>query len=266
MSIIAPNRIKHVLRNGQSVIGTMIVEIRQPAVVQLLANAGFDFVIIDNEHGPFNIETIAELSRAAKHLGLTPLVRVPDLTYAYVAQTLDAGAQGIMIPRVADARQVRDVVQMMKYPPQGSRGNALSRGHTDFKSGSVAEALASTNEETMLIVQIETQSAVESIEEIVTTPGVDVTLIGPNDLSISLGLPGQIDSPQMHAAIEKMMDACQQHGVFPGIHMNNLALAVYWAKKGMRLVSSNAEIGLMMQAGREVTETLGPVLGKQQKG
>ena len=129
-SIIEHNRMKQALQNGQSVVGTMVVEIRQPAVMQLLANAGFDFVIIDNEHGPFNIETIAELSRAAIYAGLTPIVRIPDLAYPYVAQPLDSGAQGIMQPRVYDAAQVRQAVEMMKYPPLGRRGSALSRGYT----------------------------------------------------------------------------------------------------------------------------------------
>lgn len=256
-SIITPNNIKHALRDGKSVVGTMVVEFRQPAVMQLLANAGFDFVIIDNEHGPFNIETIADLSRAARHLGLTPIVRVPDSAYPYIAQSLDAGAQGLMIPRIFNARQVRDIVQTMKYPPQGIRGNALSRGYTDFKSGPVAEAMARVNEETMLIVQVETRQAIENIDEIVAVPGVDVALIGPNDLSISLGIPGQMDHPQLHSAIETVMAACQRHGVFPAIHMNNLELAVYWAKKGMRLVSSNAEIGLLVKAGLEVTSAIG---------
>ncbi|MBN1218590.1 MAG: aldolase [Anaerolineae bacterium] len=234
----------------------MIVELRQPAVVQLLANAGFDFVIIDNEHGPFNIETIADLSRTARYLGLTPLVRIPDLTYAHVAQTLDAGAQGLMIPRVIDARQVRDVIQMMKYPPQGIRGSALTRGHTDFKSGAVAEAMATANQETMLIVQIENQSAIENINEIVTTPGVDVALIGPNDLSISLGVPDQINAPPMQAVIQKTIAACQQHDVVPGLHINDLELAGYWAKQGMRLISFRSEAIFVMTGGREVVQAI----------
>ena len=106
-SIITPNLMKQALQNGQSVIGTMVAEIRQPSVMQLLKNAGFDVAIIDNEHGPFNIETIADLSRTARYVGLTPIVRVPDLAYPYIAQALDAGAQGIMLPRVYTADQVR---------------------------------------------------------------------------------------------------------------------------------------------------------------
>lgn len=261
-SVIPPNRIKQALRQGQSVIGTMIAELRQPAVVQLLANAGFDFVIIDNEHGAFTIETIADLARMAVYVGVTPIVRIPDLAYPYLAQSLDAGAQGIMAPRISTAAQVREVVQMMKYPPLGMRGSALSRGYTRFKGGPVVETMAVANEETLLIVQVETRGAVDHIEEIVTTPGVDITLIGPNDLSIALGVPGQQDHPDMQAAIQKMIDACQRHGVYPAIHINDLKLAVYWTKQGMRLVSSSAEIGLLVKGGLEVTKTIGEAMGR----
>jgi 2-keto-3-deoxy-L-rhamnonate aldolase RhmA len=261
-SIIASNRIKRALRDGQPVIGTMIVEIRQPSVVQLLANAGFDFVIIDNEHGAFNIETVADLARTAVYLGLTPIVRIPDLTYPYIAQTLDAGAQGIMAPRISNAGQVREVIQMMKYPPVGIRGNALMRGYTQFKSGSVVEAMAAANEETLFIVQVETRGAIDNIEEIVAVPGVDVALIGPNDLSIALGVPGQMDHPQVHTAIKATIAACQRQNVSAGIHMNDLKLAAYWAGQGMRLVSSNGEAGLLVKAGREVITALGPAFGK----
>src|SRR6185503_10151161 len=99
-----------------------VVEFRQPAVMTLLANAGLDFVLIDNEHGPFSIETIADLSRAARGAGITPIVRVPELTYAHVVQPLDAGAQGIMLPRVTNRDQVELCVACMKYVPQGRRG------------------------------------------------------------------------------------------------------------------------------------------------
>ena len=108
-NIIIANRAKKALRDGQSVIGIMVVEIRQASIMQLLANAGFDFVIVDNEHGPFSIESIADLCRSARQVGLTPIVRVPDWTYPDLAQPLDAGAQGVMIPRITNAQQVREI-------------------------------------------------------------------------------------------------------------------------------------------------------------
>ena len=261
-SVIPPNRIKRALKEGRSVVGTMVVEIRQPAIMQLLANAGFDFAIIDNEHGAFNIETIADLSRTAVQVGVTPLVRIPDLTYPHFAQTLDAGAQGIMLPRVTDAEQVREAVRFMKYPPLGVRGNAQSRGYSNFKSGPTEEVLAAVNEETMLIVQIETREAAGNLEEIITVPGVDVALIGPNDLSIAHNVPGQINGPEVRSIIESTIAICQKHKVIPAIHMNEVDLAVYWAKQGMRLISSGSEVGLLMWRGREVTSTIGGAVGR----
>ncbi|MDX1521573.1 MAG: aldolase/citrate lyase family protein [Anaerolineae bacterium] len=261
-SIVVPNKMKQALRDGQPQIGTMISEIRQAAVVQLLANAGFDFVIIDNEHGPFNIETIADLSRTARYVGLTPIVRVPELGYRYLAQSLDAGAQGVMIPRVTDVAQVHEAVQMMKYPPLGRRGNAIVRGHTNFRSGPMAEMLTQSNEATMLVIQIETQQAVEQIEEIAAVPGVDVALIGPADLSISLDVPGQMEAPELQVAIEATIKACQKHGTAPAIHMNDVKLATYWAKMGMQAISSSSDAGLMMKAGLELTTVLGEAMGR----
>src|SRR5688572_27393568 len=163
-SPIAPNRTKQALAEGKAVLGTMVAEIRQPAIMQLLVNGGFDFVIIDNEHGPFNIETIADLSRTAVYLGLTPIVRVPDIAYPYIAQALDGGAQGIMAPRIYTVEQVQQVVNTVKYPPVGGRGSALGRGHTGFRGGNVSEIMGQANQESMVVIQIETVAALEAID------------------------------------------------------------------------------------------------------
>ena len=256
MSVMPANRAKEKLAAGHSVIGTMLAEIRQPSVMQLLVNAGFDFVIIDNEHGPFSIERIADLSRMARVLGLTPIVRVPDLAYPYLAQSLDAGAQGIMLPRVYTVDQVEEAVQIMKYPPMGARGCAFSRGHTDFQAAPLRETMDIANRETMLIVQVETAESVEHIDELLAVPGVDVAFVGPTDLSIALGVPGETESPMLVAAIEKVISACERHNVVPGLQMNDVQLAVQWANKGMRLISSMSETGLLVSAGSQVTSTI----------
>ena len=254
------NKTKQALQQGHSLIGTMLVEVRQPAIMQLLRNAGFDFVIIDNEHGPFHIETLADLSRAARWLGLTPIVRVPDLAYPYLAQSLDSGAQGIMLPRVYRVEQVEQAVQMTKYPPLGIRGCAFNRGHSDFMPKPLTETMPQVNEETLLVIQIETKEALDNIEAIVSVPGVDVALVGPTDLSIALGVPGQNDSPILHAAIERVMSVCQDRGVYPAIHINGLEAASHWARQGMRLVSAESETGLLIKAGQELTSALRQIL------
>ncbi len=252
-SIIAPNPIRAALNQGKTVLGTMIAEIRQPAIMQLLSLAGFDFAIIDNEHGPFNIETIADLSRAGRCYGVTPIVRVPDLAYPYLAQSLDVGAQGIMLPRVYSVEQVKEAVQIVKYPPQGMRGCALNRGHTNFQPGPVLDIMARANQENLTVIQIETKEALEQVDAIAAVPGVDVLFIGPNDLSISLGVAGPPTQDVMVAAIEKVVAACQKHGVTCAIQLADVELCRHWAANGIPMISYSAETGLLIGAGQAAT-------------
>jgi 2-keto-3-deoxy-L-rhamnonate aldolase RhmA len=234
----------------------MLVELRQPSVMTMLSNAGLDFVLIDNEHGPFPIDAIAELSRAAREAGITPIVRVPELTYAHVVQPLDAGAQGIMLPRVTSPEQVELCVACMKYLPEGRRGAVLARGHTGFRGGPLVDTLAQMNRETFLIVQIETGEAVSRLDELLAVPGVDAALIGPTDLSVALGVAGQMEHSKLVDAIERTMAACARHGVIPAIHTNDVAMTTAWARRGMRLVSNNSEVGLLMAGVRSAVTAI----------
>jgi 2-dehydro-3-deoxyglucarate aldolase/4-hydroxy-2-oxoheptanedioate aldolase len=245
LSIVPPNVLRKKLNEGHLAVGCMLVEVRQPSIMVILANAGFDWVIIDNEHGPFSVETIADLSRAGREAGVTPVVRIPELTYAHVAQSLDGGAQGIMLPRVTARAQVEQCLEFMKYPPVGRRGAVLGRGHTGFKGGGLSEVLAAFNRETFLVVQIETREAVEGLDDILSVPGVDAALVGPTDPSLSLGVPGEMSAVLLTGAIEKTLAACAKHKVIPAIHTNDVAMTTAWARKGMRLVSINSEVGLL---------------------
>jgi 2-keto-3-deoxy-L-rhamnonate aldolase RhmA len=253
-SIVPVNRLLAHLRQDRTAVGCMLVEVRQASVMQLLANSLFDFVLIDNEHGPFGVETIADLSRAAYAVGLTPIVRVPALEYAHLTQALDGGAQGIMLPRVTHESQAAEAVSMIKYAPQGRRGAVLARGHTAFRSGPLLPTLAEFNAQTMLVVQIETREALERLDEILAVPGVDAVLVGPTDLSLALGVGGQMDAPVLHEAIRKVIAACRRHGVIPGIHTNDIKWSAHWAKEGMRLVSISSETGFLVKAGREAAD------------
>ena len=255
-SIVPANRIRAKLADGKTVVGTMLVELRQPSVMTLLVSAGLDFVLIDNEHGPFSVETIADLSRAARDAGITPIVRIPELTYAHVTQSLDGGAQGIMLPRVTEPGQVELCVACMKYVPQGRRGAVIARGHTAFRGGPLAETLAAMNRETFLIVQIETAEAVARLDELLAVPGVDAALIGPTDLSVALGVAGQMDSPKLVQAIEQTLAACKAHNVIPAIHTNDVAMTAAWARRGMRLVSINSEVGHLMAGVRAAVQAI----------
>lgn len=254
-SIITPNAVKAALLDGKVQTGCFVAELRQGTVAQLLALGGLDFMLIDNEHGPWPIDRIAEVCTVARYAKITPIVRVPDYAYATIAQSLDAGAQGLLFPRIETAQQVRDIVQIARFPPVGKRGNATNRNYCDFKVGDVMEAMAEHNKQTLLIFQVETREALDSLDEILTVPGCDAVLIGPNDLSISLGVPGDIKGPVMVEAFNRVLTKCKEHKVIPGCHINDTHLAAEWAAKGFRLVSSSADT-MMIQVGAKMVNDM----------
>jgi len=254
---VPENRLRSRLAAGETVIGAMVVEFRQASLMGLLADAGLGFAIIDTEHGAFSLESVAELSRAGRDKGVTPIVRIPELTYSHVTQALDCGGQGIMLPRVTEPEQVRFCLQCMKYTPTGRRGVVLGRGHTSFRGGPLPEYLSAMNQETFLIVQIETREAAERVDELLAIPGVDAALVGPTDLSVALGVPGRMEDPILVQAIERVMASCAAHDVIPSIHTNDVGLTASWARRGMRLVSINSEVGLLMAGVRAAVQEIG---------
>ena len=132
----------------------------------------------------------------------------------------------------------------------------MARGHTNFQSGPVGDAMQAMNDETLLIVQVETREALEHLEDILAVPGVDVALVGPNDLSIALGKPGNLDDPPFITAIEHVIASCRERGVVPAIHVNDLERATSWARKGMRMISISSEAGLMISAGGQAASAV----------
>lgn len=254
--MLRENRVKHALKEGQSVVGTMISEFRDIAVAQVLASAGLDFFIMDMEHGSFSVETVADVAQVGRLAGIMPFMRVPDHAYPWLCRPLDAGVMGLMVPRIETRAQLEAVVRAIKYPPVGKRGCAITARQTEFGSASVQEWLAWANAETLLIVQIEERSAVEDIDNILSVPGVDVALIGPNDLSISMGVPGQVTSDTMQAAIQKVVDAAARNGVASGIHTPNLEQLMGWRDKGMRFLMYANEVRLLRAATEQAVRAL----------
>jgi len=170
------------LEDGKTVVGTMIVETRTPEIPRMMAAAGFDFIIIDTEHGSYSLDVLKDMVRAGKASGLTCLARVPDPEYHLIARTLDAGAQGIMVPRVETRETVERIVRAAKYPPWGERGYGPRSIVTDYERLPVRERVAELNEDTMIVVQVERKKAIDDIDNLLSVKGVDAALIGPNDL------------------------------------------------------------------------------------
>lgn len=246
MSTIVPqNLCKKKLADGNFVLGTMLVHTRQPVVMSILARAGYDFVVIDNEHGVFANETISDLSVAARNANITPIVRVTDGTYTQIAQALDGGVQGIMLPRVYTVEQVEEVARIVKYPPDGIRGCATGRANNDFQRAGVVEFMEGMNREGMLVVQIETLEILERIDEVAAMPAVDVLFVGPNDLSIAFGVPGQVDDPRVVDACQKVIETCKRYRKPAALQVNTAADLPGWRDRGMQMLSAGSEMGML---------------------
>ena len=209
------NRLKELLGSGKPAIGTM-VQIPSAPVVEVLAQAGFDWLVLDTEHGPIDVEALHGMIRATGGTNVTPAVRVARNLDWLAKRVLDVGALGVMMPGVNSAEEALAAVQAVRYPPEGNRGfgptfAALRWGLTG------AEYVRNANREVMAIVQIEHNEAVERIDEIVAVPGIGLPLIGPYDLSASMGLMGQVTHPKVQEAIDRVLMASRKAGLPAGI-------------------------------------------------
>lgn len=207
------NLLKRKLQNGEKPIG-MFFDTASEYIMECLGRTGLDFVIIDNEHSPIEAETSARLIRIAELGGLTPLCRVRDSSRPAILKLLDVGAQGLIIPNVHTVEQVRDIISYARFYPIGQRGFCPSRkdGWGFDGLGSVPETMEHFNRETLIIPQCETVGALEHIEEIASLCGVDGIFVGPFDLSISMGIPGDFANPVFQAALTRIINACRAAG------------------------------------------------------
>lgn len=251
-----PNPVKHALRAGRTVIGSEISRLRSPDIARIYAAAGFDFVFIDMEHSGFGIETVADMIQAARAADIVPLVRVPQAEYTFVARVLDAGARGIIVPRVNTPQTVEQLVSWTRYPPEGIRGFACNTAQTDGKTMSIDEFIGTANCETLLVIQIERREAVANLEEMLAIEGVDVACLGLMDLTVDLGIPGQIEHPSAVRAVQKLVDVAAANGVASGIISADATAIDGWAARGMRFISYATDEILLTRAAQEAVMRL----------
>jgi 2-keto-3-deoxy-L-rhamnonate aldolase RhmA len=240
-----PNALRTMLQEGKAAYGTMIQEVRTPAVGQIMALAGCDFVFFDMEHGPLSIETVADMVRVTRLAGLTPLVRVPDAVHHLMCRVLDLGAQGIMIPRVETRAQVEAIVESTHFPPLGSRGCSVDKGQNDFVPQNAWEFTEQANRENLIILQIERRQAVEQIDDLLSVPGVGAAVLGPNDLALSLGVRDADQLAALEEPIQHVLDACRARGLPCGIHIGNLEWLAEWQRRGMQILCYSSDLGFL---------------------
>ncbi len=224
------NKMKARILSGQPALGVSVM-IPSPQIVEMVGRLGFDWVLLDCEHGTLTLETLELMIMAAEASGITPIVRPETREADAILRVMDRGAMGVQVPHINTAADARRVVEAVKYHPVGNRGLAAGTRPSNYGFGlAMKEYVAAANRETLVCVQLEEAEALRNIDEIVRVEGVDVFFVGPSDLSQSLGYPGQADAPQVKQAIDDALAAIVAAGKMPGSTGNSASIVDYMSK------------------------------------
>jgi 4-hydroxy-2-oxoheptanedioate aldolase len=238
-----------VVAAGGRPVGHMVMEFGTRGIAKIADAADVDFIVYDMEHSGFEMDRVFDLIAWSKAASFTPMVRVPQGRYHFLARVLDAGALGVMVGNVETAEDAAEIVACCKYPPEGRRGVGLGTAHTDFvmppKAG---EYLAEANRSTVVICQIESELGVSNAHAIAALPGVDCLWIGHFDLSSAMGIPGQFGDPRFTQARQTVIEAAQRHGKLLGIQPGSAEMAAEWIGLGFNVVSWGSDIAVYRSA------------------
>ncbi|MBI1942959.1 MAG: aldolase [Betaproteobacteria bacterium] len=244
-----PNHALRQLRAGKLAIGVGLRQARTVDTAQIMKTAGFDWLFIDCEHNSMDTDVAAQIAAAALAVGITPVVRVAGKEHWLAARMLDNGAQGIVVPHVESALEAKRVADHCRFPPIGHRSMGGGLQQLGFASMPVGEAAGIVNEETLVVVMLESPQGIAHCEEIAAVPGIDALLIGTNDLCFEMGIPGRFDDPRVAEAYAKTIAACKKHGKFAGMGgMYTPELLERHIDMGVQLVLSGSDFSLLMQA------------------
>jgi 2-keto-3-deoxy-L-rhamnonate aldolase RhmA len=244
--------LKERLRSGEICTGTFLLFLSGGDVVQFFAGVGFDFLIIDMEHGSLDVSRAREMILVARACGVAPIVRVSEAQYSLVTRALDAGAEGILMPRVETRKQCQDLVRFARYAPQGERGVTTFGGHNDYSPvADVPGFLAERSRNILLIVQIETRAGLDNRNEILSEPGIDGCLVGTGDLSLSLGHAGQVSHPDVIDAAEEVFATCREKNLIWTIPIRHPDETARWQAAGMNMLTLTTDGGLLTAGARQ---------------
>ena len=251
------NHAKDRLEAGELAIGIGLRQARTADTGRIMRTCGFDWLFIDMEHNAMSVEQAVQLSVAAQDAGITPFVRVPDFAHHHATRVLDGGAMGIVAPHVETAEEAARIVANCKFPPAGRRSIAGAQAQLDFAALPLGEAARAVNEATLVVIMLETPRAIENLDAIAGVPGIDVLLIGTNDLCMEMGIPGRLDDPRIGEIYATVIAACRANGVHPGMGgVYDPMLMERYIALGMRFVLAGSDLSLMMVAGAARTAYL----------
>ncbi len=253
------NRLKKTLKSGGVALGTLLWDAKGRGVVHTLAQAGMDFVMICMEHSSYSLETVVDLVAHAHAAGIAPIVRIPDLQYEFVTRLLDCGCQSLIVPHVKTGAEVRRFIELAKYHPQGKRGMAILQGaNTNYEDVDTLTAMTHANTHTLLSIIIETAEALENVEEILQ-PGIDLVLVGHQDLTQSLGIPGQFDNPRLREANARVVNLCRERGIATAGAVNRPEGMAAVVNSGAQFLLYGTDLILMRREAQRAADALAPL-------
>lgn len=253
------NKLRATLKSGGIALGTLVWETRGRGVVHTLAAAGMDFVFICTEHSAYNLETVVDLVAHAHAAGISPIVRIPDLQYQYVTRLLDSGCQSLIAPHIKTGDDARRFIEYAKYHPEGRRGMAIYMGaSTEYEDVDPRVATAHANANTLLAVLIETREALDKIEDILI-PGIDLVLVGHQDLAQSLGIPGQYGDHRLREATARVHGLCRERGIATAGAVNRPENMKAVVESGAQFLLYGTDLVLMRREAERAAHALAPL-------
>ncbi len=249
------NFIKEKMGCSQAVLGPFL-KMSDPSLIEQAGLAGFDFVIIDMEHGPASFETAQDLIRAAELRGVSPIVRTSDASEINILRVLDIGAHGVQVPQVSTPELAEEVVKAAKFFPEGHRGVCRYTRSADYTYTEKSEHFRRANAETMVIIHIEGIEGVNNLEKILEVEGLDVIFLGPYDLSQSCGVPGDTTNPIVVDKMKYAVELARRKGVKVGTFVETPEGAKFWREQGVGYLSYSVDVGIYYNACKAIVESV----------
>ena len=251
------NVAKEKILNNELCLGVGLRQSRTVDIGKIMATSGYDWLFIDMEHNSMDIDIASQISVAAQDAGITPIVRVPDFAHHHATRVLDCGAMGVVFPHVENADIAKKLVSYCLYPPKGHRSMTGVLPQLDFKQQPIADVASTINENMLIVIMLESPEAIDNVDSIAAVDGVDVILIGTNDLCMEMGIPGDYSNPKVKDAYIKVIEACKKYGKTPGMGgVYNEELMSEYIKMGMKFILSGSDLSFMMQSASQRSNKL----------
>lgn len=258
------NPVKVRLAAGEAALGLSVRLSRSGEIARIAKASGHDFLFIDIQHAIFNVETIARIADVALAVGVAPLARVRSINDPDVSMLLDNGVSGIVFPDVNTAAEARRAVELCKFPPIGRRSVGANFPQFDLRAVPLTEAVPQLNASTLVVCMIETVEGVRNVEEIAKVDGLDVLHVGTNDLAVTMGKPGQLEDPEVTAAVDKVVKCARANGKYAGMGgIRDIGKQAEAIRRGVQFLTTQSDIGFIQAAAQQWTHGIRAALGQK---